>query len=395
MGAGATAEQIELGFLDAVLGLAARAVQTLVELGAITSQAGDHEAWIGSLGAMFEPGDHAPFALPASCRVRELADEPLLGAAVLILLGQGPLSDGDLPLQRGILRQPDDVIDAPGVEALERARAAEPRVGAHDQTHTRPGLAQPARQQLDERTEHAGRVAPARAQHARQHVLAAEHVQRQVAVAVVVEVEVRPFLLSVQRHVSGVDVEHQLARCLATPGDERLQQHPVQRRGMRGRGRALQAAERGGRRQLLGPAHRRLQRQVVPQRVVVRHVLPAAAQAVDALRQQAAHAVANTGGATAISEHSRCRARQPDALVDLPQQHHPAVADDVAAIKRSLHHAAPDTPEIHHALGTLWHRPLPPLFVTFRVSIPLKRTTGSSGRPSCSRNIQASTTSLK
>lgn len=48
------------------------------------------------------------------------------------------------------------------------------------------------------------------AQHARQHVLAAEHVQRQAAAAVVVGVEVRAFLCAMQRHV----------RCMVTAMDE-------------------------------------------------------------------------------------------------------------------------------------------------------------------------------
>ena len=51
-----------------------------------------------------------------------------------------------------------------------------------------------------------------RRKHAREHRLAAEHVQRQVAVVVVVGVELGTLLVAVQRHVGGVDVEHEFRR---------------------------------------------------------------------------------------------------------------------------------------------------------------------------------------
>ena len=63
----------------------------------------------------------------------------------------------------------------------------------------------------------------------RQHRLPAEHVQRQVAVGVIVGVEGTEFLLSVQRHVLGVDVEHEFFGPVIAAGDELRDQHFVQR----------------------------------------------------------------------------------------------------------------------------------------------------------------------
>ena len=46
-------------------------------------------------------------------------------------------------------------------------------------------------------------------------MLAAEHVERQIAVAVVVAVEEAPFLVAVQRIIGGVEIEDDLLRRLS------------------------------------------------------------------------------------------------------------------------------------------------------------------------------------
>ena len=57
--------------------------------------------------------------------------------------------------------------------------------------------------------------------------LTTEHVQRQVAVVVIVGVELGTLLLTVQRHVGGVNVEHEfLGRCFVA-GNELLDKHAV------------------------------------------------------------------------------------------------------------------------------------------------------------------------
>ena len=56
----------------------------------------------------------------------------------------------------------------------------------------------------------------------RQQMPAAEDVERQVAVAVVVAVEKAPLLVSVQRHVGGVQVEDDLPRRRAMGVEEEI-----------------------------------------------------------------------------------------------------------------------------------------------------------------------------
>ena len=93
--AGTGAEQIELRLLDAVLGLAAGAVQPLVQLYGVALEIGHHEARVVALAAVLEPGDHAPLDVPAVGRVDELVDQPLLDAAALVLVGQHQLGHSE------------------------------------------------------------------------------------------------------------------------------------------------------------------------------------------------------------------------------------------------------------------------------------------------------------
>ena len=70
----------------------------------------------------------------------------------------------------------------------------------------------------------------ARPQLGREQVLAAEHVQRQVAVAVVVAVEEAAFLVAVQRIVGRVEVEDDLlGGVLRCASRNRLDEQPLDR----------------------------------------------------------------------------------------------------------------------------------------------------------------------
>jgi hypothetical protein len=184
-----------------------------------------------------------------------------------MLLGQCLLREGHRVDQRLVLGQPDDVVDAPCFEAAQRLGAAETRVSPHDQPHLRPRVPQLGRQQLDQRAEHLGGLPVAGAQHTREHVLPRKHVKGQVAVVVVVVVEVRSLLRTVQRHMRRVDVQHQLARRLLEVRDEGIHQHFIESCGQLGRRRSLQPAQRRSRSQWLVASHCRLQHQVRPQAV--------------------------------------------------------------------------------------------------------------------------------
>lgn len=73
-----------------------------------------------------------------------------------------------------------------------------------------------------------GAIDPAAPQDAGQHRLAAKSIERQIAVGIVVPVKFRVLLIAMQGNVRGIDIQNQLVRRLRLPGDELLDQHPVQ-----------------------------------------------------------------------------------------------------------------------------------------------------------------------
>src|SRR6202011_3691193 len=64
----------------------------------------------------------------------------------------------------------------------------------------------------------------------RQKMSAAEHIERQIAVAVVVAVKEPAFLMAVQRVVGGVEIEHDLARRIDVRGEKQLDEQRLDRR---------------------------------------------------------------------------------------------------------------------------------------------------------------------
>jgi transposase len=211
-------------------------------------------------------------------------------------------------------------------------------------------------EQLDQRRSVLGTVDLAGPQVARQHRLAAEHVQRQVAVVVVVGVELRVFLVAVQRHVRRVDVEHQFRGGLLVRGNELFDKHTVQRPGLRARSPILQPAERGGRGQRLSAPNRGLHQHIVAQRLVVVQVFVAAAQPVQALRQQVAQTVADALRIARIGNRCSGRAAQAQVPIDLAQQQQPAVAAQVPTAKVGFNDTPAEVAEIDLVFRTLWHR---------------------------------------
>ena len=148
----------------------------------------------------------------------------------------------------------------------------------------------------------------------------------------------------------------------------------MQRHRLRSRGARLQATERGRTGQRIDPAHGRLHQQVRAQHVVVVEVLVAAAQPVDALREQIAQAVRDARRIAWIAEHGRGRAAQTNALVHTPQQQDATVRADVAALEVGLDDAPPKASQIDRPVGTLWHRQSS---VEIGVKIPMSTRSGT------------------
>jgi hypothetical protein len=104
-----------------------------------------------------------------------------------------------------------------GQEAREghQRLAGKAAVGAQQHPHAWPACPD-LRDDAGHLLHRAGRGVDVRApQLRRQQVPAAEHVERQVTVAIVVAVEEPAFLMAVQRIVGGVEVEDDLLRSLA------------------------------------------------------------------------------------------------------------------------------------------------------------------------------------
>ena len=220
-----------------------------------------------------------------------------------------------------------------------------------------------------------GAVDAARAQVGAQQLLAAEHVQRQVAVAVVVAVEEAALLLAVQRVVGGVEVQHQFLGGDLEAGDELIDQHLVQAPRRGAVGPLLQPAQRGCAGHLQVHADGRLHRHVLAQRAVVVQVLPAQRQAVHALAQHAAHAVLDQQRAARVGDAACGCVHQPELAINGAEQQHASVAAHAAAVEAALHHASAQAGELDHPhvhfFGTVWFRHCP---LVHQDSIP--RSTG-------------------
>src|SRR5205085_9684954 len=132
-----------------------------------------------------------------------------------------------------ILGQAHHVSYARTLAPAEHAMATEARVGPQDDLYQRPRLAPSLDQQRQHRPSVFGRIDLRRSQIRYQQLLAAERVQRQETVLVVIAVEEARFLATVYRIISGVEVEHQLAGGGLERGDEALHEHFVQRPGCR------------------------------------------------------------------------------------------------------------------------------------------------------------------
>src|SRR6266699_3595706 len=200
MAAIASRIEVELALLDPVLHLAAGAVDLLVKilgLALVPPQRGDHEARIGFPLRPLGLGDDPAPAAPGPARRPHEGLEAALRPAAAPALGGDEIklgrNLGDQPL---VARQPEQEVDAvalaPGHQVLPREAA----VRAQQNACPRPAGAD-ARDHARHLLDRAGRrIHVGAPQLGDQQVTAAEHVERQIAVAVVVAVEEPPLLLA-------------------------------------------------------------------------------------------------------------------------------------------------------------------------------------------------------
>ena len=181
------------------------------------------------------------------------------------------------------------------------------------------------------------------AQLGRQQVPAAEDVERQVAVAVVIAVEEAAFLVAMQRIVGGIEIEDDLFGGLLVGVEEEIDEQAFDRRRVMADlviSRRLAAAQ-------FQPVQRRFARQrrtvrslrlqlagqhgqhrVAPQFVVVVEVLVAERNADDALHHHGLDLVFHQLGSARVGEAGGKPLGQPDRPVGLAQQQGAGIRGD-------------------------------------------------------------------
>ena len=235
---GAVGEQVQLLLLDPVFHVATPTIQLLVKgvrPDPVAAEAGDDETGIGAPRPRqpFRLGDHAARPAPAVDRApAEVAVAPRRLAVLRAAAPRAPKLPRDPVLQTRGPRQPEHEVNAVVLAPDHQIVAAEARIPAkHD---PRPG---PALPDLPDNPRHLGhrtlrRVDVRLAETAAQDMVAAENVQRQIAVAPVVAMEETALLLAVQRVVRRVKIQNDLFRRLLMGLEKQIRQQPVDALGI-------------------------------------------------------------------------------------------------------------------------------------------------------------------
>ena len=184
---------------------------------------------------------------------------------------------------------------------------------------------------------------------------AAEHIERQIAVIVVIAVEKTLLLMPVQRIVGGVEVEGDLRWRRRVGVEKQINKQPLDRRRViadlvvAGRFRPAQFQSIEGRfagqwRAIRAPgfklAAQHRQDRVVAQLVVVDQVLIAQRNPEHPLTHQAWHLVYHQVGHTVIREAVGKALDQSDLPIGGAEQHPPGLRGHHPAVER-CHHLAP------------------------------------------------------
>jgi hypothetical protein len=208
-----------------------------------------------------------------------------------------------------------------------------------------------------------------------QQVIAAEDVERQIAVAVVIAVEEPPLLPPVDRVVGRIEIQGDARRRLLMGVEEQLDEQRLDGGGIvadaavaiRPGGRMLQPVERAFARQRreagparLDPPQCCAERGVAAQVVMIDQILVAESDAEHPLADQRCHVMAHPPRHPAVAEAGGEALDQPDGPVGRAQQQRARVRGDRAAAEICHHGASIDACKAHRLRATLcWHRGLP------------------------------------
>ena len=281
----------------------------------------------------------------------------------------------DLPDQPVVLGQPEQIVDTVGFAPCHQRLAGKAGIGPQQDAHLRPACTDVPGNPFDFFDRSRTGVDVGAAQLGRQQMPAAEDIERQIAVAVIVAVEEAPFLVAMDRIIRGVQIEDDPVGSGCMRFHEQIdkqrfdrrrivadlviarrlglrQFQPVQRR-LAGHRRAI----RPPRPQL--PSHDRKQR-VMPQMVMIVEVFIAQRHAVEPLPDQRRHRVLDQIGPTTIAKAARKAIDKPHNTVRLSQQQRARIRRDRAAIKTGHNFVALHPRKIKLLCATLCrHRGVP------------------------------------
>jgi hypothetical protein len=199
---------------------------------------------------------------------------------------------------------------------------------------------------------------------------AAENIERQVAIAVVIAVKEPPLLIAVQRIVGRIEVEHDLTRRLGVRVEKQFDKQPLDRRAIvadlviaRPLARArrmlqpVQCALARQRRRLIAIAlelaQKHAQNRIATQVVVVVEVLITERQAEHPLPDQSLERMHGEERAAMIAEARGKSIDEADRLVRLAQQQSPRVRGHQPAVE-IRHNPPPASPsKLHLCRATL------------------------------------------
>lgn len=188
-------------------------------------------------------------------------------------------------------------------------------------------------------------------------MLAAEDIQRQITVVIVIAVKEPPLLMTMQRIIGGVQIQDDLPRRRRMRVEKQLDPQPLDRFGVRAdlviatdplRGMQLQTVQRAlaGQRCALRTtlrlklAQQRANHCIVPQMLMVVEVFIAQGHGEYALADQRPERVLDQLRIALIDKTLRQPIHQSDRLIGFPKQHRPRIRADRAAIKRRDHSAS-------------------------------------------------------
>jgi hypothetical protein len=302
--------------------------------------------------------DHATLAAPAIQRapseVGEAADRATLCQALRRGGGEVFSDRADQALVAG---EPEQVVDTVGLAPCHEGFPSEARVGAQQDPHPWPAHPDLVDDPLDLGHGARRRVDVGAAELGREQVPTAKHIQRQVAVAVIVAVEEAAFLVAMQRVIGSVEIEDDLARRSPVGVEEEIDEQALDGAAVVADlvvarwspGCVLEPVERalpGQRRAILTPgdelAGKGRQHRVMTQLIMVDEILVSQRDPKHPLGHHRRNAVLDQRLGTPVIKAGGEPVHQPDRPIGRAEEQRPGIGCDLAAVEPCHHPAAFD-----------------------------------------------------